>query len=240
MHGSARIRRRPSSGVTRSRGLTSTWRRRLPSSTRSSTPLHCSRTRSRSSTWDRARGEPCSSRRSSRSRRSSASNSHRICTASRKRTSSDTARRPSSARHFELHCMDVVDYDYGPEPPVLFLFDPFGRETLRSVIANLEASLRARASRRLCRLRLPAVRGCVAGLTVSCERSEKAAPRGGPGAGMWFTRRRQGEAHNPPNRSWLAQPAPCGRCRVSARTRVPWASARSPVRLVPVTRVQPR
>lgn len=46
--------------------------------------------------------------------------------------------------NFELHCMDVVDYDYGPEPPVLFLFDPFGRETLQSVIANLEASLRAR------------------------------------------------------------------------------------------------
>jgi SAM-dependent methyltransferase len=45
---------------------------------------------------------------------------------------------------FELHCMDVVDYDYGPEPPVLFLFDPFGRETLQSVIANLEASLTAK------------------------------------------------------------------------------------------------
>lgn len=44
---------------------------------------------------------------------------------------------------FELHCMDVVDYEYGPEPPVLFLFDPFGRETLQSVIANLEASLTA-------------------------------------------------------------------------------------------------
>jgi hypothetical protein len=45
---------------------------------------------------------------------------------------------------FELHCMDVVDYDYGPEPPVLFLFDPFGRETLQSVVANLEASLSAK------------------------------------------------------------------------------------------------
>jgi SAM-dependent methyltransferase len=45
---------------------------------------------------------------------------------------------------FELHCMDVVDYEYGPEPVVLFLFDPFGRDTLRSVIANLEESLRAR------------------------------------------------------------------------------------------------
>ena len=40
--------------------------------------------------------------------------------------------------------MDVVNYDYGLEPPVLFLFDPFGRETLQSVVANLEASLRAK------------------------------------------------------------------------------------------------
>ncbi len=45
---------------------------------------------------------------------------------------------------FELHGMNVVDYDYGTEPLVLFLFDPFGRETLRSVVANLETSLAAR------------------------------------------------------------------------------------------------
>ena len=31
---------------------------------------------------------------------------------------------------FALHCMNVVDYVYGPEPLVLFLFDPFGRETV--------------------------------------------------------------------------------------------------------------
>jgi hypothetical protein len=43
---------------------------------------------------------------------------------------------------FELRCMNVVDYKHGPEPLVLFLFDPFGRDTLGSVIANLEASLR--------------------------------------------------------------------------------------------------
>jgi SAM-dependent methyltransferase len=43
---------------------------------------------------------------------------------------------------FELHCMNVVDYKFGTEPLVLFLFDPFGRETLKSVIDNLEASLR--------------------------------------------------------------------------------------------------
>ena len=45
---------------------------------------------------------------------------------------------------FELQCMNVVDYDYGPEPLVLFLFDPFGRVTLRRVVANLETSLRAK------------------------------------------------------------------------------------------------
>jgi hypothetical protein len=51
---------------------------------------------------------------------------------------------PASQRctDFQLHCMNVVDYGYGKEPLVLFLFDPFGRETLRKVIANLEASLR--------------------------------------------------------------------------------------------------
>jgi len=52
---------------------------------------------------------------------------------------------PASQRctTFHLHCMNVVDYVYGPEPLVLFLADPFGRETVGSVVANLEASLRA-------------------------------------------------------------------------------------------------
>ena len=45
---------------------------------------------------------------------------------------------------FDLHCMDALDYSYGDEPFVLFLFDPFGREILQNVIANLEASLKAR------------------------------------------------------------------------------------------------
>jgi SAM-dependent methyltransferase len=44
---------------------------------------------------------------------------------------------------FDLKCMDVVDYKYGKEPLVLFLFDPFDRDTLKSVLANLEASLSA-------------------------------------------------------------------------------------------------
>jgi Histone methylation protein DOT1 len=54
--------------------------------------------------------------------------------------------RPASqqCRVFSLHCMDVADYDFGQEPLVLFLFDPFGRETLQRVIGNLEASLRTR------------------------------------------------------------------------------------------------
>ena len=39
--------------------------------------------------------------------------------------------------------MDVVDYVFGPEPLVLFLFDPFGQETVRRVIDNLAASLSA-------------------------------------------------------------------------------------------------
>src|SRR5262249_15070439 len=51
---------------------------------------------------------------------------------------------PSSqqCKAFELQCMDVVDYKYGNEPLVLFLFDPFGRETLQRVVTNLEASLK--------------------------------------------------------------------------------------------------
>jgi hypothetical protein len=39
--------------------------------------------------------------------------------------------------------MNALDYAYGDEPLVLFLFDPFGREILKDVIANLEASLAA-------------------------------------------------------------------------------------------------
>ena len=94
-----RIRQRPSLGVTKNRRLTSTWRRLLHSSLRFSTPLPCSRIPSRSSIWDRAKDARCLLRRSSRSRRLSASNSHRICTASQQRISSDTALHPSSARH---------------------------------------------------------------------------------------------------------------------------------------------
>ena len=54
--------------------------------------------------------------------------------------------RPSSQKcsAFDLRCMDALDFDYGDEPLVLFLFDPFGREVLEKVIANLEASLKSK------------------------------------------------------------------------------------------------
>lgn len=53
--------------------------------------------------------------------------------------------RPSSqqCRVFDLRCMDALDYDWEPEPLVLFLFDPFGRDVLQKVVAKLEASLKA-------------------------------------------------------------------------------------------------
>src|SRR5262245_64363776 len=53
--------------------------------------------------------------------------------------------RPASQQctAFHLHCMNVVDYVFGQEPLVLFLADPFGRETVGSVVANLETSLSA-------------------------------------------------------------------------------------------------
>jgi hypothetical protein len=43
---------------------------------------------------------------------------------------------------FDLKCMNALDYVYGDEPLVLFLFDPFGREIFADVIAKLEAALR--------------------------------------------------------------------------------------------------
>jgi hypothetical protein len=44
---------------------------------------------------------------------------------------------------FDLRRMDVLDYDHDGGPLVLFLFDPFGREILKEVVASLDASLRA-------------------------------------------------------------------------------------------------
>nr|WP_239080348.1 class I SAM-dependent methyltransferase [Actinoplanes brasiliensis] len=38
---------------------------------------------------------------------------------------------------------DAVDYAFPADPSVVFLFNPFGAATLASVVANLEASLKA-------------------------------------------------------------------------------------------------
>jgi SAM-dependent methyltransferase len=48
-----------------------------------------------------------------------------------------------ACKNFTLHCMNAADYAFGSEPVVLFLFDPFGEEILRRVLANLEASFKA-------------------------------------------------------------------------------------------------
>jgi hypothetical protein len=49
--------------------------------------------------------------------------------------------RPSSqlCTAFFLHCMNAIEYTFGPEPLVLFLFNPFGMESVRSILASLEA-----------------------------------------------------------------------------------------------------
>ena len=47
-------------------------------------------------------------------------------------------------RTFSLHCRDAAEYEFGPQPLVLFMYNSFGKDTLRRVLANLEASLRAR------------------------------------------------------------------------------------------------
>lgn len=65
---------------------------------------------------------------------------HRIATDNVKRY------KPASQKCavFDLKCMDALDFTYGDEPLMLFLFDPFGREILQDIITNLEASLRAK------------------------------------------------------------------------------------------------
>lgn len=45
---------------------------------------------------------------------------------------------------FVLRCMNAVEYDFAPEPLVLFLANPFGRDSITSVLARLEASLRGK------------------------------------------------------------------------------------------------
>jgi predicted RNA methylase len=53
--------------------------------------------------------------------------------------------RPASQRctALFLHCMNAVEYTFGPEPLVLFIFNPFGRDFVRTILASLDASLSA-------------------------------------------------------------------------------------------------
>lgn len=46
-------------------------------------------------------------------------------------------------RTISLLCMNAAEYAFEPEPLVLFLYNPFGESTIRRVLANLAASLRA-------------------------------------------------------------------------------------------------
>jgi hypothetical protein len=51
--------------------------------------------------------------------------------------------RPASqlCTAFFLHCMNAIEYTFGPEPLVLFLFNPFGKDSIRTILTSLEASL---------------------------------------------------------------------------------------------------
>jgi Histone methylation protein DOT1 len=51
--------------------------------------------------------------------------------------------RPAALRGeaFSLMCMNAVDYTFGPEPLVLFLFNPFGEDSVSRILANLKSSL---------------------------------------------------------------------------------------------------
>jgi len=64
------------------------------------------------------------------------------------RIAEENIRRYQSASQqctaFSLHCMNAAEYTFGPEPLVLFLFNPFGKDTIRSILAGLEASLNAK------------------------------------------------------------------------------------------------
>lgn len=45
-------------------------------------------------------------------------------------------------REFELHCADARDYQFPPEPLVIFVFEAFPEDILRDVIAGVERALR--------------------------------------------------------------------------------------------------
>ncbi|MFM2422514.1 MAG: hypothetical protein RL291_1044, partial [Pseudomonadota bacterium] len=65
---------------------------------------------------------------------------HRVAEANVARYTPDSQR----CRNFDLKCMDALTYPISDEPFVLFLFDPFSREILEKVVANVEASLKAK------------------------------------------------------------------------------------------------
>jgi SAM-dependent methyltransferase len=46
-----------------------------------------------------------------------------------------------TARHVELHCMDVTDYQLPLEPAICFLGNPFKGKTLDAVVSNVRRSL---------------------------------------------------------------------------------------------------
>ena len=50
------------------------------------------------------------------------------------------ARRGPESR-IELRCQDAATYEFPPAPLVVFLFNPFGQATMRSVVGNLERTL---------------------------------------------------------------------------------------------------
>jgi hypothetical protein len=84
---------------------------------------------------------------------------------------------------FSLHCADSTDYTFESEPLVLFLFNPFGRESVRRVLAKLEASLVASPRAAYLIYVNPRLRGWC-GTRRSFERSKKVARGGDLGAGM--------------------------------------------------------
>ena|SRR5215467_5580431 len=51
--------------------------------------------------------------------------------------------RSQRCTRFSLHCMNAVEYAFGPEPLVLFLANPFGRTSIARVLARLTVSLNA-------------------------------------------------------------------------------------------------
>lgn len=78
---------------------------------------------------------------------------------------------------FSLHCADATDYTFEPEPLVLFLFNPFGRESVRRVLAKLGPPSSHHLAKLISFTSTRLLRGWC-GTRRSFERSTK-VPRGG-------------------------------------------------------------